>query len=195
MSFSFHGNPNRKDVKWQKWRTNKHALHNVLVWLAEWWEFYTLVCPCGNSALPPSSFKDGFLSLIRPPSSSLFCFKISSKKEVGEKSAQGKDGKAVSLLNLLFSHRPNCRGNASLSQPRSRVLKRRNDQSKSNQYFFVVTFWLRFEITGSTSLDEYKLKIWSLYLMMRSRKCIYSHIFKKASSTASREIVCTCYLY
>ena len=73
-----------------------------------------MVCPCGNSALPPSSFKDGFLSLIRSPSSSLFCFKISSKKEVGEKSAQGKDGKAVSLLNLFFSHRPICRGTASL---------------------------------------------------------------------------------
>ena len=102
-----------------------------------------MVCPCGNSALPPSSFKDGFLSLIRPPSPSLFCFKISSKKEVGEKSAQGKDGKAVSLLNLLFSHRPIWRGTAGLSQPRSRVLKRRNDQGRVS--LINISLQLRFD--------------------------------------------------
>ena len=62
---------------------------------------------------------------------------------MGEKSAQGKDGKAVSLLNLLFSHRPICRGTAGLSQPRSRVLKRRNDQGRVS--LINISLQLRFD--------------------------------------------------
>ena len=93
------------------------------------------------SPLPPSKM-DFFLWSV--PRLHLFSvLKYHQKRKWVRRAHKVKMGRRSLSSIFFFSHRPICRGTASLSQPRSRVLKRRNDQGRVS--LINISLQLRFD--------------------------------------------------